>query len=96
MDQQVQMRGEEEGKRRVSLGNNKSTLRLEKATSAPKRRQRLTTSTPPPPPRRVRLKGNEKEEGEEKVEGDLGEGENFAENPAYQYQWEYYYDYEYE
>ena len=90
------MRGEEGGKRRVSLGNNKSTLRLEKATSAPKRRQRLTTSTPPPPPRRVRLKGNENEEGEEKVEGILGEEENYAENPAYQYQWEYYYDYEYE
>ena len=90
------MRGEEGGKRRVSLGNNKSTLRLEKATSAPKRRQRLTTSTPPPPPRRVRLKGNEKGEEEEMEEGDLGEEVEFAENLADQYQWEYYYDYEYE
>ena len=74
------MRGEEGGKRRVSLGNNKSTLRLEKATSAPKRRQRLTTSTPPPPPRRVRLKGDEKGGEEEKngrawrKDGDFGEG----------------------
>ena len=90
------MRGEEGGKRRVSLGNNKSTQRLEKATSAPKRRQRLTTSTPAPPPRRVRLKGNEKGEEEEMEEGDLGEEVEFAENLADQYQWEYYYDYEYE
>ena len=78
------MRGEEGGKRRVSLGNNKSTLRLEKATSAPKRRQRLTTSTPPPPPRRVRLKGDEKGGEEEKVEGDLEEGEDFAEKTVVQ------------
>ena len=61
------MRGEEGGKRRVSLGSNKSTLRLEKATSAPKRRQRLTTSTPPPPPRRVRLKGGDEGEKVEEI-----------------------------
>ena len=93
MDQQVQMRGEEGGKRRVSLGNNKSALRLEQATSAPKRRQRLTTSTPPPPPRRVRLKGGD--EGE-KVEEIVEKAVKDADIPDYQYQWEYYYDYEYE
>ena len=87
------MRKEEGGKRRVSLGNNKSALRLEKATSAPKRRQRLTTSTPPPPPRRVRLKGGEKGE---KVEEIVEKAAKDADIPDYHYQWEYYYDYEYD